>query len=62
MRRPMFKKAVTLAIAAAVVAVALTACGVSQSDYDKAVSERDAAVDAAPHGACGDIFGSVQFY
>ena len=45
MRRPMFKKAVTLAIAAAVVAVALTACGVSQSDYDKAVSERDAAVE-----------------
>lgn len=45
MRKPVFKKAVTLAIAAAVAAMTLTACGVSQGDYDKVVSERDTAVE-----------------
>lgn len=45
MIKPVFKKAAALAIAAAVAAMALTACGVSQSDYSKVVSERDAAVE-----------------
>ncbi len=45
MSKPAFKKIAALAFAAVVAAMALAACGVSQSDYNKVVSERDAAVE-----------------
>ena len=44
MRRGMCRKTAALAVASVAAVMALTACGVSQSDYDQVVAERDAAV------------------